>query len=129
MDAGLAASRRAPEQRQRRRSDPLWHEESGEWVQCFRDATQIFMYRTGTWAPGGRVHALDLNGDGREELLRYDWRTGEWTLGALDGAGSHAAVGRALGERLGDDSWRPQRRRPRSICCSTTPTPASGSAA
>jgi hypothetical protein len=29
-----------------------------------------------------------LNGDGREELLRYDWRTGEWTLGALDGTGA-----------------------------------------
>ena len=91
----------------------LWHAESGAWVHCFRDAVQMFTYRTGTWAPGGRVHALDLNGDGREELLRYDWRTGEWTLGALDGTGATAAVRWPLGKRLGDHSWRLQRRRPR----------------
>ena len=29
---------------------------------------------------GGRVQPLDRDGDGRDELLRYDARTGSWTL-------------------------------------------------
>jgi hypothetical protein len=66
----------------------LWHEASGAWVQCIRDTTEFFVYRSGVLPPGGRLHAANFVGDARDEILRYDWRTGEWTLAASDASGN-----------------------------------------
>ena len=45
-----------------------------------RDNAASFACSSGTLPAGGRVQPLDRDGDGRDELLRYDARTGSWTL-------------------------------------------------
>ena len=58
----------------------LWDGASGAWSGCIRDKSASFACSSGRWPAGGRVQPLDRDGDGRDELLRYDARTGSWTL-------------------------------------------------
>ena len=55
------------------------------------------MCSSGTWPAGGRVQPLDRDGDGRDELLRYDARTGSWTLIGIESVRRGAPDGRRVG--------------------------------
>jgi hypothetical protein len=66
-------------------SDPA----SGAWVEAFSVGSGEFQYRRGQGPvlsgveepAGGDVHVLDVDGDGRDDLLRYNIKTGAWTIG------------------------------------------------
>ena len=85
----------------------LWDGASGAWSGCIRDNAASFVCSSGRWPAGGRVQPLDRDGDGRDELLRYDARTGSWTL---IGVGPSGEVNQAEGV------WEPglERRQRRS---------------
>ena len=78
---------------------------------CLRDNAASFVCASGTWPAGGRVQPLDRDGDGRDELLRYDARTGRWTLIEVSPSGE-VTRRKACGSRLEHRQRRSRRRRP-----------------
>ena len=77
-----------------------------------RDDAASFVCSSGMWPAGGRVQPLDRDGDGRDELLRYDARTGSWTLIGVSPSGEVTPGGRCVGAWLERRQRRSRRRRP-----------------
>ena len=112
VDAGLATGRRAPQRRQRRRSDPLAR---GVWrvgpLLPRRDADVHVSHRhVGRGRARARARS-ERRRPRRAAALRL--AHGRVDVGRARRRRQPAAVGWPLGERLGDDAGRPQRRWPR----------------
>jgi hypothetical protein len=62
---------------------------TGEWVTGIniKPGRDQFTYRSGKWTPDLQILVSDLNGDGRDEVVAYDSRTGISVLATANDAG------------------------------------------
>lgn len=65
----------------------FYNPDTGAWRLAVNDGRSLVATRTGIWKAGLELHALDVDGDGRDDLFGYNAERGEWMTASAGAQG------------------------------------------